>query len=229
MTDFLFDPPTQSGLPVLGSAALFPVRTIYAFTGTYGQGRPEPSVFTKATYTLAPNGVAVPMPPQTAMFEPEIELVVAIGKTARGLDTAKAARDAVLGYAVGLDMTRRDLQRAARSAGLPWDMAKTFDAASPIGTIHQAVDIGHPERGAITLDVNGARAQESDLEEMSWLPLNLVALLSKYVTLQPGDLIFTGTPNGTAHLQPGDTLLGCIEGLSDLRVSIAAPAALPTA
>ncbi|HEY4134780.1 MAG TPA: fumarylacetoacetate hydrolase family protein [Alphaproteobacteria bacterium] len=225
MTDFLFAAPTQPGLPVLGSAALFPVRTIYAFTGTYGQGRPEPSVFTKATHTLAPNGAAVPMPSQTAMFEPEIELVVAIGKAARALDTAKAARDAVLGYAVGLDLTRRDLQRAARNAGLPWDMAKTFEAASPIGTIHQAADIGHPERGAITLDVNGARAQEGDLEEMSWLPLNLVALLSKYVTLQPGDLIFTGTPTGTANLQPGDTLLGCIEGLTDLRVSITAPTA----
>jgi len=223
VTDFLFEPPPTPGLPVVGSAHRFPVRTIYAFTGTYGPNRPEPSVFTKSTQSLAANGATVPMPPQTALFEPEIELVIAIGTPARAIANAKEARDAVYGYAVGLDLTRRDLQRAARNAGQPWDMAKTFEGASPIGALHRAGDIGHPERGIITLDVNGARAQAGDLEEMSWSPLNLVALLSKYVALLPGDLIFTGTPSGEVQLQPGDSLLGQIEGLTDLRVAIGAP------
>jgi fumarylpyruvate hydrolase len=225
VTDFLFDPPPTPGLPVVGSAQRFPLRTIYAFTGTYGPNRPEPAVFTKSTQSLLANGGTVPMPPQTALFEPEIELVVAIGSAARNIANAKAARDAVFGYAVGLDLTRRDLQRAARSAGQPWDMAKTFEGASPIAALHRAADIGHPERGVITLDVNGERAQAGDLEEMSWSPLNLVALLSKYVTLAPGDLIFTGTPSGELQLQPGDSLLGQIDGLTDLRVSIGAPLA----
>jgi fumarylpyruvate hydrolase len=223
VTDFLFDPPPIPGLPVVGSAQRFPLRTIYAFTGTYGPNRPEPAVFTKSTQSLLANGGAVPMPPQTVLFEPEIELVVAIGSPARNIANAKAARDAVFGYAVGLDLTRRDLQRAARNAGQPWDMAKTFEGASPIGALHRAADVGHLERGAITLDVNGARAQAGDLEEMSWSPLNLVALLSKYVALAPGDLIFTGTPSGEIQLQPGDSLLGQIDGLTDLRVSIGAP------
>jgi len=222
VTDFLFDPPPVPGLPVVGSAQRFPVRTIYAFTGTYGPNRPEPSVFTKSTQSLAANGATVPLPPQTALFEPEIELVVAIGSAARGIANVEGARDAVFGYAVGLDLTRRDLQRAARNAGQPWDMAKTFEGASPIGALHRAADIGHLESGAITLDVNGARAQAGDLGEMSWSPLNLVALLSKYVTLQPGDLIFTGTPTGEVQLRPGDSLLGQIDGLTDLRVAIGA-------
>lgn len=222
MTDFLFDPPATPSLPVAGSAQRFPVGTIYAFSGTYGPNRSEPAVFTKATYTLAANGAAVPLPSRTALFEPEIELVIAIGAAARAIETAKQARDCVFGYAVGLDMTRRDLQRGARNAGQPWDMAKTFDAASPIATIHRAADIGHPQSGLITLDVNGERMQAGDLEEMSWAPLDQVALLSKYVTLRPGDLIFTGTPKGEAQLKAGDTLLGSIAGLTDLRVSITA-------
>lgn len=223
MTDFLFDPPPTPSLPVAGSAQRFAVRTIYAFSGTYGENRPEPAVFTKASYTLTANGAAVPFPAQTALFEPEIELVVAIGSAARNLSTARAARDTVFGYAVGLDLTRRDLQRAARNAGQPWDLAKTFDGASPVATLHRAADVGHLERGAISLDVNGEPAQNGDLEQMSWSPLQQVALLSKYVTLQPGDLIFTGTPSGEVQLQRGDSLLGRIDGLTDLRVSIGAP------
>ncbi|MFN4283662.1 MAG: fumarylacetoacetate hydrolase family protein [Alphaproteobacteria bacterium] len=222
MTDFLFEPMLPPSLPVSGSARRFPVRTIYAFTGTYGANRPEPAVFTKATFSLAANGASVPFPTRTAMFEPEIELVVAIGGEGRDIATAKAARDVVFGYAVGLDLTRRDLQRGARNAGQPWDMAKTFEAASPIATLHRAADIGHPQRGEITLDVNGDRVQAGDLEEMSWAPLDQVALLSKYVTLYPGDLIFTGTPKGETRLQPGDSLLGRIDGLTDLRVAIGA-------
>ena len=156
----------------------------------------------------------------TAMLEPEIELVVAIGQEARNLADDRAARAAVFGYGVGLDMTRRDLQRAARNEGKPWDMAKTFDVASPIGAIQPAERVGHPQQGAITLDVNGRRAQEGDLLQMAWTPLALVAMLSRFVTLRPGDLIFTGTPSGEIQLHPGDRLEGHITGLGNLLVTI---------
>lgn len=219
---FAFPPPTLPSLPIAGRDARFPVGAIYAFTGTYGANRSEPAVFTKGSHTVIDSGGTVPYPGATTMFEPEIELVVAIGGDARNLADADAdaAKRAVFGYAVGLDMTRRDIQRAARNEGKPWDMAKTFDAASPIATIHPADAIGHVARGAVTLDVNGKRAQEGDLAQMAWTPLTLVAMLSRQVALRPGDLIFTGTPAGEIQLHPGDKLDGRIAGLTSLFVTI---------
>lgn len=217
---FAFPPPTLPSLPIAGSDARFPVGAIYAFTGTYGANRSEPAVFTKGSQTVIDSGGTTPYPSATTMFEPEIELVVAIGAAARDLADADAAKHVVFGYAVGLDMTRRDIQRAARNEGKPWDMAKTFDAASPIAAIHPAESIGHIERGAITLDVNGKRAQEGDLAQMAWTPLTLVAMLSRQVALRPGDLIFTGTPSGEIQLHPGDRLDGRIAGLTSLLVTI---------
>jgi fumarylpyruvate hydrolase len=217
---FAFNPPVLPSLPIAGSDARFPVGAIYAFTGTYGANRPEPAVFTKGSHTVIDSGATMPYPAATTMFEPEIELVVAIGKEARDLADADAAKRAVFGYAVGLDMTRRDIQRAARNEGKPWDMAKTFDGASPIAAIHTADSVGHPERGAITLDVNGKRAQDGDLSQMAWTPLTLVAMLSRQIALRPGDLIFTGTPAGEIQLHPGDRLDGHIAGLGQLLVTI---------
>ncbi len=217
---FAFPPPTLPSLPNAGSDARFPVGAIYAFTGTYGANRSEPAVFTKGCQTVIDSGGTAPYPNATKMFEPEIELVVAIGAVARDLADADAAKRVVFGYAVGLDMTRRDIQRAARNEGKPWDLAKTFDAASPIATIHPAESIGHIERGAITLDVNGKRAQEGDLAQMAWTPLTLVAMLSRQIALRPGDLIFTGTPSGEIQLHPGDRLDGRIAGLTSLLVTI---------
>jgi fumarylpyruvate hydrolase len=217
---FVFSPPAIASLPVAGSASRFPVGAIYAFTGTYGANRAEPAVFTKGSRTVMESGGTMPYPAATQMLEPEIELVVAIGGDGRDLADAAAARSIVFGYAVGLDMTRRDIQRAARNEGKPWDMAKTFEGASPIAAIHPAQTIGHPERGAITLDVNGARAQEGDLAQMAWTPLTLTAMLSRFVTLRPGDLIFTGTPSGEIQLHPGDRLDGRIAGLQNLLVTI---------
>ena len=213
-------PPTPT-LAIVGRDERFPVATIYAFTGTYGAGRPEPAVFTKARWSVVEDGARLLYPAATTMFEPEIELVVAIGQTARDLSDAEAAKPCVFGYAVGLDMTRRDVQRAARNEGKPWDMAKSFDGATPMGAIHTAVNVGHPQEGAITLDVNGTRAQEGDLSQMGWSPLTLVAMLSRQVTLRPGDLIFTGTPSGEVQLHFGDVLEGRVEGLGKLRVTIA--------
>ncbi len=215
-----FPTPPLPTLPIAGSAARFPVGAIYAFTGTYGANRAEPAVFTKGSHTVIESGAPMPYPSATKMLEPEIELVVAVGAEGRDLADAAAAKRVVFGYAVGLDMTRRDIQRAARNEGKPWDMAKTFDGASPIGAIHRAETIGHPERGAITLDVNGARAQEGDLSQTAWTPLTLVAMLSRFVALRPGDLVFTGTPTGEIELQPGDKLDGRIDGLGSLLVTI---------
>ncbi len=216
-----FATPSLPSLPIAGSAMRFPVGAIYAFTGTYGANRAEPAVFTKGSHTAIESGAIMAYPSATKMLEPEIELVVAIGGEARGLADAEAAKRIVFGYAVGLDMTRRDIQRAARNEGKPWDMAKTFDGASPIGAIHMAETVGHPERGAITLDVNGTRAQDGELSQMAWTPLTLVAMLSRFVTLRPGDLIFTGTPTGEIQLRPGDALDGRIDGLGSLLVTIA--------
>lgn len=215
-----FVPPALPSLPIAGSTARFPVGAVYAFTGTYGANRSEPAVFTKGSHTVIDSGGTMPYPAATTMLEPEIELVVAIGTEARDLADAEAAKRVVFGYAVGLDMTRRDIQRAARNEGKPWDMAKTFDGASPIATIHTAGSIGHIERGAITLDVNGKRAQDGDLSQMAWTPLTLTAMLSRQVTLRPGDLIFTGTPTGEIQLHTGDKLDGRIAGLSSLLVTI---------
>jgi fumarylpyruvate hydrolase len=222
---FAFNPPVLPSLAIAGATARFPVGAIYAFTGTYGTGpnggrRPEPAVFTKGSHTVIDSGATTPYPAATTMFEPEIELVVAIGTEARDLPDADAAKRAVFGYAVGLDMTRRDIQRAARNEGKPWDMAKTFDGASPIAAIHTAESVGHIERGAITLDVNGKRAQEGDLSQMAWTPLTLVAMLSRQIALRPGDLIFTGTPAGETQLHAGDRLDGHIAGLGQLLVTI---------
>lgn len=203
-----------------GHGRRFPVGAIYGFTGTYGVGRSEPAVFTKGSRTVMESGGRLAYPPETTMLEPEIELVVAIGAEASRLAGAEAAKAIVFGYAVGLDMTRRDIQRAARNEGKPWDMAKSFEGASPIGAIHAASAIGHPERGAITLDVNGTRAQDGDLAQMAWTPLTLTAMLSRFVTLRPGDLIFTGTPAGEIQLARGDRLHGRIAGLSPLDITI---------
>lgn len=215
-----FPTPSLPTLPIAGSDRRFPVGAIYAFTGTYGANRAEPAVFTKGSQTVIDSGATMPYPAATAMLEPEIELVVAIGAGGHDLADDAAARRVVFGYAVGLDMTRRDLQRAARNEGKPWDMAKTFDGASPIAAIHAAATIGHPTRGTITLDVNGQRAQEGDLSQMAWTPLTLVAMLSRFVALRPGDLIFTGTPAGEIQLHPGDRLDGRIAGLGTLLVTI---------
>lgn len=216
----VFPTPSLPTLAIAGSPARFPVGAIYAFTGTYGANRAAPAVFTKGSRTVIDSGGIVPYPPATTMLEPEIELVVAIGGSGRDLADDHAAQGIVFGYGVGLDMTRRDLQRAARNEGKPWDMAKTFTSASPIAAIHPAATIGHPAQGAITLDVNGQRAQEGDLSQMAFSPLALVVLLSRLIALRPGDLIFTGTPSGEIQLHPGDRLEGRIAGLSHLLVTI---------
>jgi len=220
VTDFVIPPPAIPGIPVLGGG-LFPVRRIFCVGRNYAEHaremghdptREAPFFFTKPADALVTGGADTPYPSLTQDLHHEIELVVAIGKG--GADIAEAAAlDHVWGYAVGLDLTRRDLQAEAKKAGRPWDMAKGFDHSAPIGTIAPAERIGHPAAGRIALTVNGAPRQASDLANMIWSVPETIAALSRHVRLAPGDLIFTGTPEGVAAVGRGDRLEGSVEGV----------------
>jgi fumarylpyruvate hydrolase len=228
MTRLAFPRTEPPNVPVAGTDAAFPVRHVFCVTRNYDPRaaepgglarRDEPAIFTKQSHAVVPGGGRLPYPSETAHFEPEVELVVAIGAAVSRADAAQA-RAAIYGYAVGLDMTRRDLQKSARSEGKPWDVAKWFDGCAPVSAIRRVADIGHPTAGAITLDVNGSRAQAGDLAQMIWNAAEVVAAVSKYVTLAPGDLVFTGTPAGEATLRRGDRLVGAIAGVGVLEAEI---------
>ena len=223
-------------VPVAGRDEAFPVRHIYCVGRNYAEHAREmggdaakepPFFFTKAADAVVP--VAPPAlgrmryPPGTKNLHHEIELVVAIGKAGARLD-ARDALDAVFGYAVGLDMTRRDLQNDMREKKRPWDIGKSFAQAAPISVIHPAGAVGHPARGGIWLDVNGARRQQGDLADMIWDVAHTLAFLSQYYELLPGDLVFTGTPSGVGPVVPGDRLDGHIDGLAPLSILVDPPA-----
>jgi fumarylpyruvate hydrolase len=228
MTSLIFPRAESPALIVAGSDSRFPVRHVFAVTRNYDaraaapggfKSAEEPAIFTKQSTAVVGNNARIPYPPSTGHLEPELELVIAIGKTVSSAD-ADAAKAAIFGYAVGLDMTRRDLQRAARAAGKPWDTAKWFEGCSPVSDIHRASDIGHPTSGAIYLEVNGVRAQNGNIAQMMWTAPEVVALVSRYVTLAAGDVIFTGTPAGEIIVNAGDRLHGVIEGIGTLDLTI---------
>lgn len=217
-----------AALPIIGSRQLFPVHHVYAVTRNYGSAetgsggagaRALPAIFTKAPDSVIPSGSSLPYPPETRQLEPEVELVIALAGGGGGLDP-EAAGAIIFGYGVGLDMTRRDLQRMAREEGKPWDTAKWFTGASPVSDIRPAAEVETPDQGLISLDLNGRRVQEGRLSDMIWKAEEVVAILSRFVTLCPGDLIFTGTPPGECILQPGDHLEGRIEGVGALSLDI---------
>ncbi len=230
--EFVMTPPTQATVPVVGTDALFPVHRIYCVGRNYaeharemgGDGREAPFFFTKpADAVLAvPDGVVgdMPYPAMTLDLHHEVELVVALGKGGRNIAAVDAHRH-IGGYAIGLDMTRRDLQAAAKKAGQPWCTAKAFDYSAPISAIHPVSATGLITRGAIHLKVNGKLRQSGDISQMSWNVAEIIEHLSQYFMLQAGDLIFTGTPAGVAAVRPGDLLEAGIEGLGELRVRIA--------
>jgi fumarylpyruvate hydrolase len=168
------------------------------------------------------NQEEVPYPPSTSNFHYEIELVVALGRGGRDV-TPEQALGLVFGYAAGNDLTRRDLQKAAKDRGEPWDTSKGFDASAPLAAI-RPVSEGHVNRGRIWLSVNGTVRQESDVSRMIWDVPHIIAELSRFYELRPGDLIFTGTPAGVGPVKPGDRLEGGIEGLEVLRTTIGPPA-----
>jgi len=221
----------QPLIPIAGSELGFPVRRIYCVARNYaeharemgGTGREAPFFFTKPADAVLPvvGGATGRMayPQKTADLHHEIEMVVAIGKAARDID-ATAANAHIFGYAVGLDMTRRDLQAELKKQCRPWDIAKGFDQSAPVGAIRPVSAVGHPARGTIKLEVNGVERQRGDLSDMIWSVPEIVAILSSYFELRPGDLIFTGTPAGVGAVSRGDRLAGSIDGVGELSVVI---------
>ncbi len=215
-------------LPVEGDTRRFPVRRIYCVGRNYAAharemgfdpDREPPFFFCKPADAIVENGGVVPYPPQTRNLHYEFELVVAIGK--RGADIAKdRALEHAWGYACGLDMTRRDVQIAARDKGRPWDMGKGFDHSAPCSAIVPAAKIGHVSAGRIELKVNGQVKQSSDLKNMIWSVPETIAYLSGLVELCPGDLIYTGTPDGVGPVVKGDRLEGAIDAVGTLSVTI---------
>jgi fumarylpyruvate hydrolase len=226
---FVIAEPARPSVPVVGSQDLFPVRRIYCVGRNYAAharemgfdpDREPPFFFTKPADAIVRSGATLPFPLATQNLHHEIELVAAIGRGGVGIAEADAL-DHVWGYAVGLDMTRRDLQIASRDKGRPWDAGKAFDQSAPISALAPAARIGHPARGRIWLDVNGGKRQDSDLANLIWSVPETVAHLSRLFRLEPGDLIFTGTPDGVGQVRPGDALEGGVAGVGELKVSYA--------
>lgn len=224
-------PPTV--LPIRDSVQGFPVRRIYCVGRNYAEHAREmghdpqkeaPFFFSKPGDAALPagagRGAAVPYPSCTADLQHEVELVVALSSGGRSLD-AVAARNTIFGYGVGLDLTRRDVQRAARDKGHPWDMGKGFDFSAPVSDLVPAARCGHPRSGRIELSVNGAARQSGDLSDMILDVDALISRLSQQVELKAGDLLFTGTPAGVAALLPGDHVHASIVGVASLDLMIA--------
>jgi fumarylpyruvate hydrolase len=225
---YVIPAPEQTSVEVAGSSERFPVHRIYCVGRNYAAharemgmdpAREPPFFFSKPADAIVPNGAPVPYPPRTGNLHHEIELVVAIGTGGRDIALADALAH-VFGYGVGNDLTRRDLQFAAREKGQPWDVSKGFDRSAPVTAIRRAAEVGHLERGRIWIEVNGERRQQADLSEMIWSVPEIVAELSTLFDLVPGDLIFTGTPAGVGPVQRGDSLVGGIDGLETLRTTI---------
>lgn len=226
MADFLFEPHAPVSIPI-ARGGLFAVRRVYCVGRNYAEHikemgndeRDPPFFFAKPADAVVVGGASIPYPPQTSDFHHEIELVVAIGKD--GTDIAVGdALEHVYGYAAGLDMTRRDLQAAAKKAGRRWEMAKSFDFSAPVGTIEPASVIGHPGKGAIRFSVNGTVRQTGDLNQQIWSVAESIAYLSGFVTLKAGDLIMTGTPAGVSAVVRGDVLEGHIAGVGSVKTTI---------
>lgn len=221
----------RPAVPIAGTDDLFSVHRIYCVGQNYAAharemgGDPErepPFYFMKPPDAVVGSGATIPWPSRTANLHHEVELVVAIGKG--GSDIAAADAPAhVFGYAVGIDLTRRDLQAAAKAAGRPWDTAKGFDRSAPLSAIRRVADIGHPERGRVWLAVNDTVRQDGNLSQMIWRLPEAIAELSRYFELKPGDLLFTGTPAGVGPLSPGDRVMAGVDGIGEIRLRIAAP------
>jgi len=207
---------------------LFPVRRIFCVGQNYADHAREmggdptrnpPFFFTKPADALVSNGADVPYPSLTHNLHHEIELVVALARGAANIAPSEAEA-LIFGYAAGIDLTRRDLQAEAKKAGRPWDMAKGFDSSAPVGPIRPASETGRINKGRISLTLNGAPRQDGNLADMIWSISEIIAILSTYETLAPGDLIFTGTPAGVGPTVSGDVLHGVIEGVGEVTTRI---------
>jgi fumarylpyruvate hydrolase len=224
---YVLPPPPLAALLIRSSDSLFPVHRIYCVGRNYAAHAVEmghdpdkdpPFFFQKNPDNLVTSG-AFPYPSATSDVHHEIELVVGLGTG--GTDIARdAALACVYGYAVGLDMTRRDLQQKARDMGRPWEIGKAFESSAPCSALVPASAIGHPSAGAIWLDVNGIRRQSGDLNQLIWKVPEIISHLSGLFTLMPGDLIFSGTPSGVGPVNRGDRLTGHVEGVGTLDVTV---------
>jgi fumarylpyruvate hydrolase len=224
---YAISPPPIAIVPVEGMDAVFPVWRVFCVGRNYAEHavemghdpeREPPFFFMKPAGAVVLTGSTLPFPSATEDLHHEIELVVALERGGEGIATDDALSH-VFGYAVGLDMTRRDLQAHAKKAGRPWDMAKGFDRSAPVSPIRPASAIGHPSDGAIWLHINGESRQEGDLSQQIWKVPETIAYLSTLIELQAGDLIMTGTPKGVGRVEPGDHLEGHIDKVGDLSIT----------
>lgn len=230
---FVFTPSPQASVAVAGTEERFPVRRIFCVGRNYAAharemgkdpDRDPPFFFTKPADAVVDDGQTVAYPPETGNFHYEAELVVAIGTGGTNI-AEEDTLSHVWGYAVGNDLTRRDLQLDAREKGRPWDWGKAFDRSAAIGPVHPVAMVGHVDKGQIKLTVNGVTKQDSDLGKLIWSVPEIISILSHSIALAPGDLIMTGTPEGVGALVPGDVCVVSIEGLGDLTTTIGEPAA----
>ena len=225
---FVFDPPPQASVAVAGTEDRLPVRRIFCVGRNYAAharemgkdpDRDPPFFFTKPADAVVEAGETVAYPPETENFHYEAELVAVIGSAGRNI-AEEDSLSHVWGYAVGNDLTRRDLQLDAREKGRPWDWGKAFDRSAVIGPVHPVAQVGHPGKGAIKLTVNGAVKQDADLAELIWSVPEIISILSHSIALAPGDLVMTGTPAGVGPLVPGDVCVVEIEGLGRIKTPI---------
>jgi fumarylpyruvate hydrolase len=226
---FVIPTPKAPTLPIAGESMRFPIRRIFCVGRNYAEHSREmghdptrelPFFFTKDTYSLVAGNGTFPYPPLSNDVHHEIELVAAIGKAGKNIPAEKALKH-IYGYAVGLDMTRRDLQGEAKKTGRPWEVGKAFDKAALCSKIRPATKSGHPKKGLVWLKINGNLRQKGDISEMIWNVPEIVMHLSRLFPLAPGDLIFTGTPAGVGPVKKGDVLEGGVDGIATLKVRVA--------
>ena len=229
MTDFVFTPPATPSVAVAGSEARFPVRRIFCVGRNYAEhtremghdpDREPPFFFGKPPSEIAHDGEEIAFPPETDDLHYEGEMVVALGKGGRDI-ALEDARACIWGYAVGNDLTRRDVQGVAKKMGRPWDWGKGFDKSAVIGPVQPVSEIGHLERGFVRSWVNGELRQEGDLAQMIWGIEETISFISRSMRLAAGDLILTGTPAGVGKLVPGDEIKVAVEGLGEISNRIA--------
>ncbi|WP_424969684.1 fumarylacetoacetate hydrolase family protein [Dinoroseobacter sp. S76] len=226
--DYVFAPPAPTSLSIAGQAARFPVRRVYCVGRNYAAHAVEmghdpekepPFFFQKNPDNLIPEAETFPYPPETTDVHHEIEMLVALHQGGAEIPVA-AALDCVFGYGIALDMTRRDLQGQMKKMGRPWEIGKAFEMSAPAGPLHPVSAVGHPEEGAIWLKVNGALRQSGDLNQMIWKTAEMIAILSRFFVLQPGDVILTGTPAGVGPVQRGEQLEAHVAGLGTLDLTV---------
>ncbi|SEC05799.1 fumarylpyruvate hydrolase [Rhizobiales bacterium GAS188] len=228
---YVLPPPPQASVALAGSADRFAVRRIFCVGRNYAAharemgkdpDREPPFFFMKPADTVVDSGATIPYPPQTKELHYEMEMVVALGKGGFNVPRDKAL-DLVFGYGCGIDLTRRDLQQQAKDMGRPWDFGKGFDRSAPCAPLHRVAEVGHPAKGRIWLSVNGAVRQDADLAELIWSIPDVISVLSHSMRLEPGDLIYSGTPAGVGAVKTGDKVAGGVVGLTDIAISIGAP------